>query len=121
MSYRGDVGDGVDQFEREIEGNDLLPNVALVGQIGEEESLHQADEGEDDLDDPEGRGSLDPQDRLPVDDRVVHKLLRRLLVGGQVDALVTHLASVTGSSSQICQRHFFFFTNSLSNCESWFI
>lgn len=73
----------------------------LKSEVGDEERFGEADERKEDLDDPKSGGSADPPDGLPVDDRVIHKLLRRLLVGRQVFALVAHLATVAGTDFQV--------------------
>jgi hypothetical protein len=76
----------------------------LVAQVSHQQGFGKADYYEEDFYNPEEHGPVDPDDGLPVNDGIVLKLLRRLLVGHQVFRLVAHLAFVAARQETFHQR-----------------
>ena len=66
-----------ERVEQEADLRETLQNVALVGEIGHEERLNVAERGEHELGDPKLGGRFDIDDRVPVDARILAKLLGR--------------------------------------------
>lgn len=79
----------------------MLPQIALVGEVSNEESLAEAHKGEKEFHNPKGKWTLNPDDGVPMDDGILHKLLCSLLPGNCVCRVIVHFTPVTTEKSAI--------------------